>query len=608
MSLQSASDVPHPQRIRSNLAAEYANRAISLMGRQSFAQAERYLSQAIELEPENAQWHLEMARLQRLQSPERARQAYATACALGSPCATFEAAALYAVPGAVEYVSPLSLWQADRLDIAVKLLYVRAYLNPTGDQADAARALYRRHILQRTNGREPESLGKTCLEDYERSFIALIESIRAEGLQEACAIPVDGEGRILNGAHRLAIALALGLKSVPVVRLPPPWKGLEWGMGWFLHYGFKPAEINRLLQCWIEAHPDRAGLLIIEHFGSGVAVELMAELAQRFRVLAWRDLCPDVKPSSPLCGSPALPRGPWRYVWVDATERALQALSTHLNEQYAGRLRCLALFGPSARAWMQDLLDEDTVAAWHSTSAVPASDASSIALWTGYVGESKVGLQAGGTGFVKWRNLQGLEDVHTIIDVGVANGTPDLYRNLSPEHVVFIEPVTIFRERIEELRAGFSSSQYLAVGLSSQDEEAIINYREDMPILTSLLKSSALRDTGNERITPLPVALRRLDAIFPTLQGIGYPILLKIDTGGHELEALRGGVESLKRIKYLMLEVPVIERFEGSYSCRELFEFLQRHGFILHTCLSASVDAEGFCRVIDAVFINTSLS
>ncbi len=608
MSPQLVGDVPHTQRIRSNLAAEYANRAISLMGRQSLAQAERYMSQAIELEPENAQWHLEMARLQRLQSPEMARQAYARACTLGSPCATFEAAALYAIPGVVEYLSPLSLWKADRLDIAVKLLYVRAYLNPTGDQADDARALYRRHIVQRTNGREPESLGKTCFEDYERSFIALIESIKAEGLQEACAIPVDGEGRILNGAHRLAIALALGLESVPVVRLPPPWKGLEWGMGWFLHYGFKPAEINRLLQCWIEAHRDQAGLLIIEHFGSGVALELMAELAQRFQVLAWRDLCPDVESFSPLCESPALPRGPWRYVWVDATERALHAFSVRLNEQYAGRLRCQAFFGASAQAWMPGLLDEGTVAAWHSTSAVPALDASSISLWTGYKGGSKVGLQAGGTGFVKWRNLQGLEDVHTIIDVGVANGTPDLYRNLSPKHVVFIEPVTIFQERIEELQSGFSSSQYLAVGLSSQDGEAVINYREDMPILTSLLKSSALRDTGNEKIIPIPVALRRLDSIFPTLQGIGYPILLKIDTEGYELEALLGGVESLKNIKYLMLEVSVVERFEGSYSCRELFEFLQLHGFILHTCLSASVDAKGFCRVIDAVFVNTSLS
>jgi FkbM family methyltransferase len=586
-------------------AAEYIQIAMQLLRQGLRDKAEQHIAKAAILEPDNAQWPLELARLQRCYDKELARKSYETASQLGSANAQLEAIAMYIEDGSHEYLRPEEIWQADRLDVSIKLLLAKHILNTSDIEAEQINDIYNRHILQRTQGKEPESLGKTCLGDYHEQFRQLINSIRSEGFSDEFAIPIDANGRILNGAHRLAAALALQLDQVPVVRMPPSWNGLEWGMGWFLQNGFSPEEINLLLQQWIDAHPDQTGLLIVEHFGSGVPDQLMVDFYQQFKLLGWRDMFP----STPL--SPALtphPRGPWRYILAAGTPSDFKEFSARQMEKHGHRLNCHPVTGDLSNVWTKHLLDEQVLSNWHPEHKIP-SDKSSLKAWTRFscsAAESARALPP--ANFVKWRNLRLLDKVDTVIDVGVAYGTPDLYDALKPKHLIFIEPVSIFEEHIRNLQQQHPGSQYFPLGLSSSDEDSVINYRLDFPILTSLLQSSPLRDTGSEDIVELPVTLRRLDSVFSQFHHMDGSTLMKVDTEGFELEVLKGAVESIKRIKYLMLEISVIKRFEGSYNCSEIFAFLQSHGFILHTCLSASVDAEGFCRVIDAVFINTALS
>lgn len=366
-------------------AAVHSGEAAHLLRQGLHNQAEQCLKQAITLDPGNPQWHLELARLQRLHDPYLAKAAYEAAQSLGSPNAIFEASALYAEANSIEYLPPQALWHVDRLDIGAKLLFARDYLGSSSVRMTDTFGLYRKHILQRTQGREPESLTKTSLADYERCFMALIESIKAEDFKDEFAIPVDSEGKILNGAHRLSAALALQLDRVPVIRMPHPWKGLEWDMAWFLNQTFTPAEINQLLLLWIQAHPDQAGLLIIEYDGTGVPNELMLELKQQFSMLAWRDLHPAIplSPFFPEDSSP-LPQGPWRYILLDANEHTLHAFSARQNEQNAPRLHCQAIFGDVCRAWTSSLLDEAIVSSWHPKCAHNPGNMSAIAAWTRY--------------------------------------------------------------------------------------------------------------------------------------------------------------------------------------------------------------------------------
>ena len=66
-------------------AAVHSGEAAHLLRQGLHNQAEQCLKQAITLDPSNPQWHLELARLQRLHDPYLAKAAYEAAQSLGSP-------------------------------------------------------------------------------------------------------------------------------------------------------------------------------------------------------------------------------------------------------------------------------------------------------------------------------------------------------------------------------------------------------------------------------------------------------------------------------------------------------------------------------------------
>ena len=497
--------------------------------------------------------------------------------------------------------SPPVLWTSQRLDIAVKLLYARHYLQQIGEPRDISiRALYRRHILLRTNGREPGSDSKTSLDRYELEFRQLIDSIRLQGFQPDGAIPLHHDGRILNGAHRIAAAIALGITEIPTVAMEAG-QAYDWGMNWFLQQDFTPHEINALLNCWLDAKQASAGIIML---GASRAQwpQLTVKIAGTAPLVAWRDIWLSEQSLAQLQETGMAPPGNddcgdgivCRVHWLDTDIR--------MCRQIAARIQAEGVHATSSETPVQTkalagiLLDEHRLAL--QRQQLPQGQRNGVRMW---LQASRPERQAHAG---KWKNLELLEKVQTVIDVGVAYGTPDLYAHLNPDHVVFVEPVPYFKGHIEKLMPQFRSSQYFEVGLANEEGSATINYRKDAPILTSMLGSSPLRDTGTEQREKLDIKLTRLDRIFPGIKHPGGNLLLKIDSEGYELEILKGSVQSLPRIKYIMLEVSVIKRFENSYTCQELMGFLNAHGFMMFTCLSASMDDDGYCRVIDAVFVN----
>ena len=58
-------------------------------------------------------------------------------------------------------------------------------------------------------------------------------------------------------------------------------------------------------------------------------------------------------------------------------------------------------------------------------------------------------------------------------------------------------------------------------------------------------------------------------------------LFLKIDTQGYEFEVLHGAVKGLNRFQGILVEVSLIELYEGQKSWLEIFKFIQSHGFKL---------------------------
>lgn len=80
------------------------------------------------------------------------------------------------------------------------------------------------------------------------------------------------------------------------------------------------------------------------------------------------------------------------------------------------------------------------------------------------------------------------------------------------------------------------------------------------------------------------------------------PILVKIDTEGSELDALRGFGEKLREVDYLVIEVENREFRGGNYSMIDLCAYLEKFGFTRSKVLYACYDGPVSPAYLDTLF------
>lgn len=131
--------------------------------------------------------------------------------------------------------------------MAVKVRYFK-FLRHGGD-ADAER-VYRWHIDARSGSRMRAGFStdrwKLTLEDYTEAARELCASVANYGFRPEGAIPIDPNGELLDGSHRVSCALALGIESVPVKQEDRTVWAPAWGEQWFIEHGMSDADLKRL--------------------------------------------------------------------------------------------------------------------------------------------------------------------------------------------------------------------------------------------------------------------------------------------------------------------------------------------------------------------------
>jgi hypothetical protein len=136
---------------------------------------------------------------------------------------------------------------ARRLDLVVKYSLFR---HLSGFEDASIWGLYRWHIIKRVEHRWKAGLAmdgwKRSIDDYEHAARQLHHSMQVMGYDDAEPVHVDPDGELLSGAHRVACALALGVKEITVhpsderVWAPP------WDARWFLDKGAAPELVEQL--------------------------------------------------------------------------------------------------------------------------------------------------------------------------------------------------------------------------------------------------------------------------------------------------------------------------------------------------------------------------
>ena len=135
--------------------------------------------------------------------------------------------------------------------MVVKWKYFRHLL---GFYEKGAERRYIWHINERIGPRMraglPTDQWKRCIEDYQKASEQLLVSMRRDGFLPTEPIPIDVEGELFGGAHRLACAMALNIKLVTVNQIDNKVWASPWNMAWFVEHGMEPSDLRQIENDW----------------------------------------------------------------------------------------------------------------------------------------------------------------------------------------------------------------------------------------------------------------------------------------------------------------------------------------------------------------------
>lgn len=181
-----------------------------------------------------------------------------------------------------------------------------------------------------------------------------------------------------------------------------------------------------------------------------------------------------------------------------------------------------------------------------------------------------------------------------VIDVGVLDGTPFLYKSFPDAKFVLIDPLREAEEAVAKKWADRIDYDFVTCGAGLRKGKADLQVPATGAAFASMNnRSEELREVTETRT----VEIRRLDEILKPYSGT---FGLKIDTEGHELSALKGAKQTLKKCEFVIVETSIKRRFENGYRFSEVIAFMAANGFEAHSFLSGLTRSP---RMSDVLFI-----
>lgn len=157
----------------------------------------------------------------------------------------------------------------------------------------------------------------------------------------------------------------------------------------------------------------------------------------------------------------------------------------------------------------------------------------------------------------------------SVIDVGVAGGTPGLYDAWPGARLLLVEPVAEWEPQLRALTDGRGRHVVAAAGREPGETEIRVHR---VPELSSVVGE---RDEGLTVARTVPVV--RLDDEARDLDG---PIVIKVDVEGGELDVLGGATATLERTELVALETSLFELVPGQPLLNDVVAHMADAGFV----------------------------
>jgi len=165
----------------------------------------------------------------------------------------------------------------------------------------------------------------------------------------------------------------------------------------------------------------------------------------------------------------------------------------------------------------------------------------------------------------------------TVIDVGVAAGTPELYEMFPDAFHLLIEPLAEFQPSMQQWLHRLRGKAILGAA-SSREGTIQLNIHPDHLDGSSLyLEQMGAEFDGVPRIVPAIT----IDAVVAaeTLQG---PFLIKIDVQGAELDVLQGATRVLATTEVVLLETSLFEFMKAAPQFFDVVSYMKHEGFVVY--------------------------
>ncbi len=187
----------------------------------------------------------------------------------------------------------------------------------------------------------------------------------------------------------------------------------------------------------------------------------------------------------------------------------------------------------------------------------------------------------------------------TIVDVGVATGTMELYTAFPDSFFLLIESLKEFESNLKSILKKYKGSYVLAAAGSSSGQ-VTFNVHKDHLDGSSLYKETMGTVADGYEIT---VPTIRIDDILKDKE-LNGPYLIKIDVQGAELEALSGAQKALLEAEVVVLEVSMFEFMKGAPQVFDVVFYMKNHGFVAYDIIHGwNRPLDNALGQIDIVFV-----
>ena len=185
----------------------------------------------------------------------------------------------------------------------------------------------------------------------------------------------------------------------------------------------------------------------------------------------------------------------------------------------------------------------------------------------------------------------------TVIDVGVAYGTPELYDAFPDARFLLVDPLEEYAPAIDQIVQRLGSAEWVRAAAGPEPGSITINVNR-APALSSTLGHWKGQDDGG---TPREVPVVRIDDLVAE-RSLPGPFLVKADVEGAELRVLEGASRVLAETELVMLEVNLFEFLPGQPQLHDVVAYMKERGFVTYDFYG------GHVRLLDDALAMTNMA